>query len=253
MVHPPVKVTGTDGSETTYDNRGNLILEQYGKNKKLETAGEYIFDETNKMVKGVNGSAEESIYTYNGLGALMENTWIIAKNGYGYHDVTDEVTEPEDPTPELPDPGETTDPEEPGETTDPETPDPGETTEPEEPDTGVNNNGNGNGNDGSHSGWYKDSSAPAEGKITESGRGPADEGTLEASLILAATGSDVKKRSSGQIYGPSFPTCIRFTLRMAPVFFQRGLFSSTVHLRLFASSCFILTGLFAIALLATML
>ena len=98
------------------------------------------------MVKGVNGSAEESIYTYNGLGALMENTWIIAKNGYGYHDVTDEVAEPEDPTPEVPDPGETTDPEEPGETTDPETPDPGETTEPEEPDTGKNNNGNGNDN-----------------------------------------------------------------------------------------------------------
>lgn len=120
---------------STYDNRGNLILEQYGKNKKLETAGEYTFDVTNKMVKGVNGSAEESIYTYNGLGALMENTRIIAKNGYGYHDVTDEVTEPEDPTPEVPDPGETTDPEEPD-----------ETTEPEEPDTGTNNNGNGNDN-----------------------------------------------------------------------------------------------------------
>ena len=103
--------------------------------------------------------------------------------------MTDEVTEPEDPTPEVPDPGETTDPEEPGETTDPETPDPGETTEPEEPDTGKNNNGNGNdnGNDGNHNGWYKDGSAPAEGKITESGSEPADEGTLEASLVLAAT------------------------------------------------------------------
>ena len=40
------------------------------------------------MVRGVNGNAEESIYTYNGLGALMEQTWIIAKNGYGYHDVS---------------------------------------------------------------------------------------------------------------------------------------------------------------------
>ena len=175
---------------STYDNRGNLILEQYGKNKKLETAGEYTFDETNKMVRGVNGSAEESIYTYNGLGALMENTWIIAKNGYGYHDVTDEVTEPEDPTPEVPDPGETTAPEEPCETTEPETPDPGETTEPEEPDSGKNNNGNGNdnGNDGNHSGWYKDSSAPAEEKIDENGSDPAEEGTLEASLVLAAKG-----------------------------------------------------------------
>ena len=59
-----------------------------------------------------------------------------------------------------------------------EAPVPDETTEPEEPDTGKNNNGNGNdnGNNGNHSGWYKDSSVPAEGKITESGRGPADEG-----------------------------------------------------------------------------
>lgn len=32
-------------------------------------------------------AGEESIYTYNGLGALMENTWIIAKNAYGYHGV----------------------------------------------------------------------------------------------------------------------------------------------------------------------
>lgn len=66
--------------------------------------------------------------------------------------------------------------------------DPGETTEPEEPDTGVNNNGNGNGNDGNHSGWYKDGSAPAEGKIPESGSEPAEEETLEAPLVLAATG-----------------------------------------------------------------
>ena len=44
--------------------------------------------------------------------------------------MTDEVAEPEDPTPEMPDPGETTAPEEPD-----------EPTEPEEPDTGVNNNG----------------------------------------------------------------------------------------------------------------
>ena len=77
-------------SHTTsaYDKRGNLILEEYIKNKKVTTAGAYTYDETNKMVRGVNGNAEESIYTYNGLGALMEQTWIIAKNGYGYHDVS---------------------------------------------------------------------------------------------------------------------------------------------------------------------
>ena len=77
-------------SHTTsaYDKRGNLILEEYIKNKKVTTAGAYTYDETNKMVRGVNGNAEESSYTYNGLGALMEQTWIIAKNGYGYHDVS---------------------------------------------------------------------------------------------------------------------------------------------------------------------
>lgn len=108
----------------------------------------------------------------------------------GYHDVTDEVAEPEDPTPEVPDPGETTDPEEPGETTDPETPDPGETTEPEEPDTGKNNNGNGNdnGNDGNHKGWYKDGGEPVDANLAAADSEPAEEGTLEASLVLAATG-----------------------------------------------------------------
>lgn len=72
---------------SAYDKRGDLILEEYIKNKKITTAGAYTYDETNKMVRGVNGNAEESIYTYNGLGALMEQTWIIVKNGYGYHDV----------------------------------------------------------------------------------------------------------------------------------------------------------------------
>ena len=63
-------------SHTTsaYDKRGNLILEEYIKNSKVTTAGAYTYDETNKMVRGVNGNAEESIYTYNGLGALMEQT-----------------------------------------------------------------------------------------------------------------------------------------------------------------------------------
>ena len=73
---------------SAYDKRGNLILEEYIKNSKVTTAGAYTYDETNKMVRGINGNAEESIYTYNGLGALMEQTWIIAKNGYGYHDVS---------------------------------------------------------------------------------------------------------------------------------------------------------------------
>ena len=133
---------------STYDKRGNLVLEEYGKNKKLTTAGAYTFDETNKMVRGVNGNAEESIYTYNGLGALMEQTWIIAKNGYGYHDVS-AVETPEDPAPEVPDPGE--EPEEP-EQPDPEQPDPGINNEGNGNNNGNNGNGHVNGNNGNHYG-----------------------------------------------------------------------------------------------------
>ena len=39
------------------------------------------------MVKGYNALRESSEYLYNGLGALVTNTWVITKNGYGYHDV----------------------------------------------------------------------------------------------------------------------------------------------------------------------
>ena len=54
----------------------------------VTTTAEYVFDETNKMVLGYNALRESSAYTYNGLGALVTNTWVIAKNGYGYHDVS---------------------------------------------------------------------------------------------------------------------------------------------------------------------
>lgn len=123
---------------STYGKRGNLVLEEYGKNKKLTAAGTYTFDETNKMVQGVNGNGEESIYTYNGLGALMEQTWIIAENGYGYHGV-DAV---ETPAPEVPDPGENPDPEE------PDVPNPGVNNEGNGNNNGNNGNGHGNGNSG---------------------------------------------------------------------------------------------------------
>ena len=87
----------SDGWKThttfTYDKRGNLIQEQYGKNKKVTSIGTYTYDETNKMVKGVNANAESSSYLYNGLGALVEQTWVIAKNSYGYHDVLAEAVD----------------------------------------------------------------------------------------------------------------------------------------------------------------
>ena len=72
----------------TYDLRGNLIQELYTKNNKQSVTGAYTYDETNKMVKGVNDIGESSEYLYNGLGALVENTWVIKKNAYGYHDVS---------------------------------------------------------------------------------------------------------------------------------------------------------------------
>ena len=92
-----------------------------------------------------------------------------SRRANGYHDVTDEVAEPEDPAPEAPDPG--------------------ETTEPEEPDSGINNNGNGddNGNDGNHTGLTKSGSDPVESKLDGSESELTGEGTLEASLVLAAT------------------------------------------------------------------
>ena len=71
----------------TYDKRGNLIQELYTKNNKQSVTGAYTYDETNKMVLGVNDIGESSEYLYNGLGALVTNTWTIKKNAYGYHDV----------------------------------------------------------------------------------------------------------------------------------------------------------------------
>ena len=117
--------------------------EEYGKNKKLTVAGEYTFDETNKMVRGINGNGEESIYTYNGLGALMEQTWIIAKNGYGYHGV-DAVETPEPDVPDLDEPTKPVEPE------DPDVPDPGVNNEGNGNNNGNNRNGHGNGNNGNH-------------------------------------------------------------------------------------------------------
>ena len=91
------KTYGSNNKERTiytYDKRGNLVLEEYGKNNgsgngngQRTTVGQYTYDETNKMVLGVNSSGESSAYLYNGLGALVEDTWKIAKNGYGYHSV----------------------------------------------------------------------------------------------------------------------------------------------------------------------
>ena len=141
-----VTESSTDGWKTettyTYDGRGNLTEKVYGKNKHVTTTGEYVFDETNKLVLGYNALGESSEYTYNGLGALVTNTWVIAKNGYGYHDVDalvngEELLDP-DQLPEIPgleQPEDPDDGQEPG--TQPEEPDTGkEPVQPDEPDTG---------------------------------------------------------------------------------------------------------------------
>lgn len=93
-----------EGTLYTYDKRGNLILEEYGKlngnpnGQKRQTVAEYTYDETNKMVKGVNSIGESSSYLFNGRNALVEQTWHIAKNGYGYHDVDAGIEDPADTT-----------------------------------------------------------------------------------------------------------------------------------------------------------
>lgn len=62
--HPGEKPAEIQKHTYDYDANGNLSLETYCKNKKAETAGEYTFDETNKMMEGVNANGEQSIYSY---------------------------------------------------------------------------------------------------------------------------------------------------------------------------------------------
>ena len=75
-------------TDYSYDKRGNITEKVYNKNKKHLVAGSYEYDETNRMVKGINDIGEQSIYHFNGLGILVTNEWLIKKNAYGYHDVT---------------------------------------------------------------------------------------------------------------------------------------------------------------------
>jgi hypothetical protein len=52
---------------------------------------EYVYDETNRMVRGTNDKGEQSHYIYNGFGDLVANEWIIMKNSYGYHGIGEYV------------------------------------------------------------------------------------------------------------------------------------------------------------------
>ena len=80
-------VDGKDNYSYTYDKRGNKLGEVYEKKNKPEQVGAYVYDAANRMVQGTNDLGEQSVYTFNGLGQLVQNTWVIKKNAYGYHDV----------------------------------------------------------------------------------------------------------------------------------------------------------------------
>ena len=82
-------------TDYSYDKRGNNTKKVYYKNKKQTVMGSYVFDESNRMVIGTNDAGEQSIYHFNGLGVLVTNEWITAKNNYGYHDVVPNVEPPE--------------------------------------------------------------------------------------------------------------------------------------------------------------
>jgi YD repeat-containing protein len=64
-----------DGKDTygnTFDKRGNLVQTVYYKNKNSsDVTASYVFDATNRMVKGANESGKISFYIYNGLGIWL--------------------------------------------------------------------------------------------------------------------------------------------------------------------------------------
>ncbi|MCL2164827.1 MAG: DUF6531 domain-containing protein [Oscillospiraceae bacterium] len=69
----------------TFDKRGNLVEGMYHKNQNHSNVVEsYVYDATNRMVKGINEAGEESHYIYNGLGYLITNEWLVKKSSYGY-------------------------------------------------------------------------------------------------------------------------------------------------------------------------
>ena len=79
---------GKNNYTYTYDRRGNNVSEVYNKNlskpSQDEFVASYVYDSTNRMVKGTNAAVEQSHYIFNGFGDLLSNEWIIEKNAYGY-------------------------------------------------------------------------------------------------------------------------------------------------------------------------
>jgi len=63
------QIDNKDTFSYTFDRRGNLVEGLY--DKKGTVAGEFVYDATNRMVKGVNEKGEESHCFFNGLGYLV--------------------------------------------------------------------------------------------------------------------------------------------------------------------------------------
>ena len=53
----------------------------------------YVYDATNRMVKGTNDIGETSEYVYDGLGDLVRNIWTVKKGAYGYTGITTQQVE----------------------------------------------------------------------------------------------------------------------------------------------------------------
>ena len=75
----------------TYDKRGNLVKEEEicsptTTGPKNITVATYLYDETNRMVRGTNKAGEVSAYTFNGLGVRVGTEQILEDNSHGYTD-----------------------------------------------------------------------------------------------------------------------------------------------------------------------
>ena len=75
----------------TYDKRGNLVKEEEicsptTTGPENITIATYLYDETNRMVRGTNKAGEVSAYTFNGLGVRVGTELILEDNTHGYTD-----------------------------------------------------------------------------------------------------------------------------------------------------------------------
>lgn len=75
----------------TYDKRGNLVKEDElcsptTMGPQDITVATYLYDETNRMVRGTNKDGEVSAYTFNGLGVRVGTELILQDNSHGYTD-----------------------------------------------------------------------------------------------------------------------------------------------------------------------